>query len=227
MADNGTVGRVQTMMCPKPAPEVPPGTPEMRAWDGVQSGSPAEEYLKSARGGLDPVRADSFHYQQALSLQDGIIGEVIGAGLGYVLKLGAKLLGAAKGVAKPVVASPPPPVVPRAGGGNGVVVQKNLPPLRQEYIDSVEKLKAKRAAMAAEGKSDEAIARELHAERRALGEQYKSLTPAEKLDEIYARNVQKYGDKLGPSVDWLRDRGKTWGQISESATRTGGKDLGF
>ena len=99
MADNGTVGRVQTMMCPKPAPEVPPGTPEMRAWDGVQSGSPAEEYLKSARGGLDPVRADSFHYQQALSLQDGIIGEVIGAGLGYVLKLGAKLLGAAKGVA--------------------------------------------------------------------------------------------------------------------------------
>ena len=227
MADNGTVGRVHTMMCPKHAPEIPPGTPEMKAWDGVHRGSPAEEYLKTARGGLDPVGADSFHYQQALSLQDGIIGEVIGAGLGYVLKFGAKLLGAAKGVAKPVVASPPPPVVPRAGGGNGVVAQKNLPPLRQEYVDSVEKLKAKRAAMTAEGKSDEAIARELHAERRALGEQYKSLTSAEKLDKIYARNVQKYGDKLGPSVDWLRDRGKTWGQISESATRTGGKDLGF
>jgi hypothetical protein len=53
------------------------------------------------------------------------------------------------------------------------------------------------------------------------------LTPVDKLAEIYARNVQKYGDKLGPTIDWLRSKGKSWDQIIESATRTGGKDLGF
>ncbi len=128
MADNGTIGHVQTLMCPKPAAEIPPGTPEMRAWDGVQRGSPAEEYLKSARGGLDAVRGDSFHYQQSANTTDALIGEVIGAGVGHVLKLGARLLGAAKGLAKapPVkpptaspapVAPPAPPAPATAAGG--------------------------------------------------------------------------------------------------------------
>ena len=49
----------------------------------------------------------------------------------------------------------------------------------------------------------------------------------EKLTEIYQRNVAKYGDKLGPTVDFLREKGKLWEQIIESAGRTGGKDLGF
>lgn len=124
MTDNGTVGRVHTMMCPKPAPEIPPGTPEMKAWDGVHRGSPAEEYLKTARGGLDPVRGDSFHYQQSLNFQDALIGEAIGAGVGYVLKLGGKLAGAAKGVVKAevkAVPAPPPKPLPVVRGA-GVVV---------------------------------------------------------------------------------------------------------
>lgn len=75
--------------------------------------------------------------------------------------------------------------------------------------------------------SSEQIARTLHAERRAIGEQFKALTPADKLAQIYERNVAKYGDRLGPSVDWLRAQaGKSWDDIIESATRTGGKDLG-
>ncbi len=45
------------------------------------------------------------------------------------------------------------------------------------------------------------------------------------LEKIYARNLSKYGDKLGPSIEWLREAGKTWEQIIESATRSGGKDL--
>ncbi len=67
----------------------------------------------------------------------------------------------------------------------------------------------------------------MHAERRVIGERYKSLTPPDKLAEIYERNIDIYGDKLGPSIDWLRARGKSWDQIIESASRTGGKDLGF
>ena len=77
------------------------------------------------------------------------------------------------------------------------------------------------------GASPEQIARALHAERRALGEQFKALTPADKLAEITQRNVQRYGNPLGPSVDWLRRQGKSWEQIIESASRPGGGDLGL
>ena len=77
------------------------------------------------------------------------------------------------------------------------------------------------------GASSEDIARALHAERRALGVEYKNLTPPDMLEKIYARNIEKYGDKLGPSIDYLRGRGKSWEDIIESATRTGGKDLGL
>lgn len=77
------------------------------------------------------------------------------------------------------------------------------------------------------GAEAEQIARALHAERRAIGEEFKALTPVDKLTEIYQRNITKYGDKLGPSIDFLREKGKSWEQIIESAGRTGGKDLGF
>ncbi|RJL00688.1 cell wall-binding protein [Paracoccus siganidrum] len=82
--------------------------------------------------------------------------------------------------------------------------------------------------MRAEGKSPEEIARTLHADRRNLGIKYKNLTPPEKLQEIYARNLERYGDELGPTIDYLRNaRKKTWEQIIESASRAGGGDLGL
>ena len=43
--------------------------------------------------------------------------------------------------------------------------------------------------MRGQGSSSEEIARVIHAERRALGERFKALTPPEKLKEIYARNL--------------------------------------
>lgn len=75
-------------------------------------------------------------------------------------------------------------------------------------------------------RSDE-IARALHAERRAIGQRYKDLTPQPLRDQIYSRNLEKYGDPLGPSIDYLRRAGKSWDDIIESAKRTGGQDLGF
>lgn len=29
------------------------------------------------------------------------------------------------------------------------------------------------------------------------------------LEQIYQRNLEKYGDKLGPTIDYLRSKGKT------------------
>ena len=75
--------------------------------------------------------------------------------------------------------------------------------------------------------SSEEIARRLYGLRRQLGIKYKSLTPDNLLQKIYQRNMQKYGDKLGPSIDYLRQQGKSWDDIINSAARTGGKDLGF
>jgi hypothetical protein len=120
------------------------------------------------------------------------------------------------------------PVARMFGFGEEVAVAANgLHPLRQAYVDAVSELKPMADSLKMAGADIEALARALHAERRAIGEQFKALTPADKLAEIYERNLQKYGDKLGPTVDWLRAHGKSWDQIIESATRTGGKDLGF
>jgi len=99
--------------------------------------------------------------------------------------------------------------------------------IRQKYRKEVKALKEKADKMRAEGGSSEEIARELHKNRRDLGIKYKDLTPSDELVKIHARNLDKYGDKLGPSIDWLRSKGKTWDQIIESAQRTGGKDLGY
>ena len=111
--------------------------------------------------------------------------------------------------------------------GKCVKNTSHVHPLRQAYIKEVNGLKALGEKMARKGIDKEIIARTLHSKRRELGVKYKNLTPPDKLKEIYARNVEKYGDKLGPSIDWLRKKGKSWDDIIESASRTGGKDLGL
>jgi RHS repeat-associated protein len=103
----------------------------------------------------------------------------------------------------------------------------SVPPLRLEYENAVKGLADRIPELQRQGLNSEQIARTLHGARRELGETFKALTPPDKLAEIYARNLQRYGDKLGPTIEWLRSSGKSWGQIIESETRPGGKDLQF
>lgn len=103
----------------------------------------------------------------------------------------------------------------------------SVPPLRQQYEEEVRDLAAEAEAMRAAGKTPEEVARALHVRRRDLGAKYKSLTPPDVLDRIHKRNLAKYGGELGPSIEWLRSRGKTWEQIIDSASRPGGKEVGF
>ena len=111
----------------------------------------------------------------------------------------------------------------------GISVKKfsNLPPLRQSYITEVISLKREAESLKKGGMSLEEVARKLHALRREIGFKYKGLTPASKLDVIYERNLNKYGDKLGPSIEYLRSKGNSWEDIIESAYRPGGEDLGY
>ncbi len=112
-------------------------------------------------------------------------------------------------------------------GRLGMGGAKGVPALRQAYVDEVGGLATREAKMRSAGASDEAIARALHADRRALGVKYKDLTPGAERARIYARNVEKYGDELGPSIEYLINRGKSWEDIIDSAKRTGGHDLGY
>lgn len=93
-------------------------------------------------------------------------------------------------------------------------------PLRQAYEAEVRALATKAAQMRADGHSVEEIARELHAERRALGIKYKDVTPPEILKKILERNRQMYGDELGPTIGWLRAQGKSWDEIIEERIKT-------
>jgi hypothetical protein len=104
---------------------------------------------------------------------------------------------------------------------------KEVPALRAAYESEVKSLEDVGLNALAAGQSKEETARMLHQMRRDIGEEFKNQTPSAKLEEIYSRNLQKYGDKLGPSVEWLRAQGKTWDQIIDSASRPGGQDLGF
>jgi hypothetical protein len=100
--------------------------------------------------------------------------------------------------------------------------------LRQRYEAEVRALARRRNELEAEGWSVEEIARDLHDRRRRIGLRYKLRTPLRGPRgqlAIYRRNWRKYGDILGPSIVWLRQRGRTWDDICDSACRTDGSDL--
>lgn len=117
----------------------------------------------------------------------------------------------------------------RVSSGSEVrgVAPRGVPPLRQSYLDDFSKLGDEVAAWRRAGASPEFIAREANANRRALGMKYKDLTPEPLRSQIRERNLGRYGDEWGPTIDFLRREGKTWEEIIESSLRPGGKDLGF
>ena len=103
----------------------------------------------------------------------------------------------------------------------------DLVALREEYTTAVRGLREVGEQLQREGYSEETTARLLHGARRALGEIYKRATPLPQRLVIYGRNLLRYGDRLGPTIDYLRTAGKSWVDIIESASRVGGADLGL
>ena len=91
-------------------------------------------------------------------------------------------------------------------------------PLRVAYETQVHGLKAEAEQLAAQGLSQEEIARRLHARRRELGREFKLASPPLFQQYIYAATAAKYGDPLGPTFEQLRLR-KTCAEIIESASR--------
>jgi hypothetical protein len=99
--------------------------------------------------------------------------------------------------------------------------------LRGNYEALVHALGVKAVVMRASGADDEAIARMMHAERRALAGKFQELTPEPLRTRIYERSIAVYGDRLGPTIDYMRRKGKSWAEIIESASRPGAGPSGF
>ncbi|RFS15039.1 DUF6443 domain-containing protein [Emticicia sp. C21] len=124
---------------------------------------------------------------------------------------------------RPTTLKPPQKVIPNTTA----FAKLSKPALRKMYEHEVKMLSVYANEMRLDGKSPEEIARTMHSLRRELGVTYKSLTPEALREEIYQRNLEKYGDKLGPTIDYLRQKGKSWDDIINSAIRSGGGDLNF
>src|SRR5271156_4760796 len=90
-----------------------------------------------------------------------------------------------------------------------------------QYERLVLSLRSRVAAMRLESLSAEAIARAMHAERRRLAAEFKERTPEPLRSQIYRRTLAVYGDPLGPTVEQLRAKGRSWEDIIESAARPG------
>jgi RHS repeat-associated protein len=76
--------------------------------------------------------------------------------------------------------------------------------------------------------SSEEIARTVHQMRRQIGIEYKNLTDPDLLDAITKRNIRKYKDPLGPTIEYLRDKKKySWDKIIQKSCTPGGADLGL
>jgi hypothetical protein len=95
--------------------------------------------------------------------------------------------------------------------------------LRSRYEAAVLGLRAQVAAMRGTGVSSETIARAVHAERRRLTAAFKELTPEPWRSRIHTRTLAAYGDPVGPTIENLRARGKSWDDIIDSATRPGSR----
>ncbi|TCR65522.1 cell wall-binding protein [Bosea sp. BK604] len=93
--------------------------------------------------------------------------------------------------------------------------------LRERYERAVLALRDRAAEMHRSGASAETVARALHEERRRLAGIFKEMTPEPLRSRIIERTIRVYGDALGPTIDFLRARGKTWEEIADGATRPG------
>lgn len=91
--------------------------------------------------------------------------------------------------------------------------------IRIQYMKRVNKLAPLVRQLRMQGKSAEEIAKIVHRKRRALGRLFKNVTDAQTKANTFARNIEKYGDKWGPTVKYLKERGRSWDSIIESASR--------
>jgi hypothetical protein len=106
------------------------------------------------------------------------------------------------------------------GASTGSSIGKGSTVLRQQYLQEVDSIGQQAQAMLSNGMSAEQIVRTLAPVRNTLKLNIRA-QGSWLLGKIAdARNYFKYGDKAGPSPEWLLKRYKTWEDALEALTRT-------
>ena len=93
--------------------------------------------------------------------------------------------------------------------------------LRLQYETAVSELEEKTSCMLASGVDEEQVACWAVEQRGLLKLKYRALTSPDARAVIEAWTLQRYGNSLGPTVDQLRARGKSWADIINCAARPG------
>lgn len=108
---------------------------------------------------------------------------------------------------------------------------------RRGYEFEVRAIKPKAMVRVAGGEDVEAVARWANQERIDLGWKYKMLMPPDMLQDVLARNLEKYQNEKGPSAEWVYERVKSakgnaglserdlWLKVIDSSATPGGEDI--
>jgi RHS repeat-associated protein len=112
-----------------------------------------------------------------------------------------------------------------ASARNGIRSLNELLQLRRSYEFEVRALSSFVDELKAAGRTVSEIAKEMTTARRLIGLRYKEVSPPPVQEAIFARNLEKYQDPLGPTYDYLRNKGHSDERIIQSATRPDGGDL--
>lgn len=93
--------------------------------------------------------------------------------------------------------------------------------LRSAYEAEVRALAESAAGLRAQGWGDEPLARWATAQRNALKQRFRALTPADQRARLEAWTLRRYGNALGPTAEQLHASGRSWREIVEGACRPG------
>ena len=100
-----------------------------------------------------------------------------------------------------------------------------VPVLRQQYEQQVENIAGLVEGFKQQGMTDQQIAEIVIPLRNNYKAAYRSFMSPEAVAMVEARNLGRYGDRLGPSVDYFLSVGKTYEYMVEAASRPGGADI--
>lgn len=131
----------------------------------------------------------------------------LGVGIGVTIATGGSLSGNASRTLDDVRDAKGTPAwdnaISKADGDFGY-----LPRVRQNYVKDVYDLQGAVDKMRAGGASAEEVAKYAYGARNELKVKYREYTPPDMLDVIDARNLERYGNKIGPAFDDLVKKGK-------------------
>jgi len=99
--------------------------------------------------------------------------------------------------------------------------------IRKSYIREVENLSRLAHKMGKAGKFQREIAEEVLSKRNKLKIKYRNISPSNSKKLMEERNLKKYGNKIGPDVDYFLKNGISLDDIIEKASRAGGQDMGL